>query len=256
MKDYYTILGLKRGASKDEVTAAYRKLMLQYHPDRNQGDAAAEEKAKEINEAYTAITNGAADRPQGGPRQGWGFPGFGAAGNPFADFFKQASFSSGFGPQQRGPRPGGPVRLEMKLPLLDAILGGERGVTFEVTEECGCLKPCEDCGGRGVVLVKVVGGVHMTRPCESCRGQAQQPDPACSTCSGKGQVPITRDVKLTIPEGIQAGQTLGVQGAGFPGSMGGPPGDLLVTIHVEIPKASNYGPESIEKLKDVFGGPK
>lgn len=247
MKDYYAVLGLKRGASKEEVTAAYRKLMLKYHPDRNQGNPEAEEKAKEINEAYSAISTGAAD-PK--PDAGFGHGPFRGRGyNPFEGMFDF------MGRPHTGPRQGASIKLQMQLDLMEAMVGAQKEVSFQVREECSCLRSCDACGGRGVVLVDAGGNVRMTRPCEVCRGAAQTASPSCSRCRGAGQVPLVRDVVVDIPEGTQSGQVLGVRGAGAPGSMGGPPGDLHVVVHVNIPRASEYSAEDIQKLSEILSNP-
>jgi len=249
-KDYYKVLGVSPSASKEEVSAAYKKLMFQYHPDRNQGNSEAEEKAKEVNEAYTAITSGEASQRGGEAPFPGGFPFGGFDGfNPFDFMGRAARSQSGFGPF--GPRQGNPVRLSMTVALADAIFGASSTVSFEVPDHCSCLGACAECGGVGAVLLNH-GQVQFTRPCGVCRGAGKVPVPECPKCSGSGRITISREVQVVIPEGINSGQVIGVPNAGFPGQNGGPTGDLLITISVKIPKGREFSPEKAEALRKLI----
>ncbi len=268
-KDYYDTLGVPRGASTADIKKAYRKLARKYHPDLNPGDKSAEARFKEIQEAYSVLSDpkkrsqydqfgsvgeappGAG--PQGAPFGG-GFEGFdfseGAPGGGFGnlrDFFEQMFGQRGT-PGAAGPPPGagpmaGPERGEdihysMSIGFEDAI----RGVKTRI--RLTRLVPCETCGGTGTTggagVCPVCGGsgrtmmqrgfMKFSTVCPACGGTGRAPGQECPTCRGEGRVPRTELVNVRIPAGVDTGSKVRIAGRGNAGRFGGPPGDLYITI--------------------------
>ncbi|HEX4340382.1 MAG TPA: molecular chaperone DnaJ [Polyangiaceae bacterium] len=254
-RDYYEVLGISREASDDEIRRAYKQCALKHHPDRNQGDAAAEQKFKEATEAY-AILNDKEKRPiydrfghaglEG--RGGFDFQGAGVADvlshfqDLFSDFFGGGG-GGGFGGRQRGPARGSDVRVEATITLEEAMVGTKHEVNVEGAapcEECGGTgarkgtKPqtCAQCGGAGQVGTQR-GFVMFTTACARCRGTGQTIATPCDKCKGAGGVEKRRKVVVTFPAGIDSGQRLRVPGQGMPGPPGTKPGDLYVDVDIE-----------------------
>jgi len=256
-KDYYEVLGVGRDASDAEIKKAYRKLAKQYHPDLNPGDKTAEAKFKEVNEAYEVLSD-----PQKRARYDqFGHAGvdpnsFGGAGAGFGDFdfggisdiFE--SFFGGFGRSSRsrsGPRKGADLKYSVEITFEEAAFGVEKEITISRNENCSnCggtgAKPgtspvtCKHCNGTGQIQYRQstpFGQIINTRTCDFCRGEGKVITDPCPTCSGRGKVRKTVKKKLDIPAGIDDGQTISIRGEGDPGSKGGPPGDLFVTVNVK-----------------------
>jgi molecular chaperone DnaJ len=260
--DYYEILGVSRGASQDDVKKAYRKLAMQYHPDRNKGDAAAEEKFKEVGEAYAVLSDpdkrarydrfghsmgqGMGGRPSGG-----GGPGsfeFDLS-DALRQFMEGGMFGEFFGQQQRGGRGSARVRgndIQIKLPLtLEEISEGVRK-TLKVKR----LRPCDACKGTGSaagssatecptcrgqgqvrqVSRTILGQFVNVQTCPQCHGDGKIVANPCTTCSGEGRVRKEETVHVDIPAGVSAGHYLSLRGEGNAGPRGGPAGDLIVII--------------------------
>lgn len=248
-RDYYEILGVERSASDAELKKAYRALALQNHPDRNPGDAAAEERFKEASEAY-AVLSDAEKRAQ---YDRFGHAGLGAGGGPSMDpndIFSQfgSIFEELFGGSARPRDPnaaqrGQDLQKQIVVPFRYAIEGGE--YELEIARERSCetcngtgAKPgtspvtCSTCDGRGQVLTRQ-GIFTIQTTCPTCRGAGRIIKDKCTSCGGKGTTRENATVKVRIPAGIESGQRLRVRGEGAPGRNGGPRGDLYLLIHVE-----------------------
>lgn len=253
--DPYLALGVSREATPDEIKSAYRKLARQYHPDVNPNNPEAEEKFKEISVAYAILSDpekksqfdrfGSVD-DQGGFQ---GNPGdFFQGGAGFGDLF-EAFFGAGGGGQQRargGVRDGDDIRAEATVTLREVLDGIEKKVTFRRSATCESCegtgtvdkskpKTCATCNGMGAVTQlrqTMIGSIRTQTPCPNCRGEGIQIDNPCTSCRGDGVTPKQEELFVTIPAGIEGGQTLRVGGKGGDGARGGHRGDLYVVVHV------------------------
>lgn len=255
-RDYYEVLGVSRDVDERELKKAYRKLAKKYHPDVNK-EADAEEKFKEINEAYEVLSDAdkraAYDRyGHDGPRfQNAGFDGFsgfgGFSGGGFEDIFSSmfgGGFSSG---RSTGPRQGENRYMYMNISFMDAVHGREEDIVLRVDEECDhChgsgaessedIQTCSTCGGVGRVQTQrqTPLGVFMSEGvCPTCRGLGKEITKKCHKCHGEGSVNKKVNIKLKIPAGIQNGQHLRIPKRGEKGINGGPNGDLMIEIRIE-----------------------
>ena len=250
-RDYYEVLGLQKGASKDEIKKAYRKLSKQYHPDINK-EADAADKFKEIAEAYEVLSDDQkrAHYDQFGhtdPNAGFGGGGFGGGGfGGFEDIF--SSFFGGGGRRHdpNAPRKGDDLQFRMNITFEEAIFGKETEVEIPREENCDTCngsgaKPgtspqsCSQCGGAGEINQAVdtpFGRMMNRRTCPSCRGAGKIIVEKCTTCRGNGKVQKRKKIKVTIPAGVDDGQQLRVAGQGEPGLNGGPSGDLYIVFSV------------------------
>jgi molecular chaperone DnaJ len=250
---FYEVLGVAREASPDELRRAYKQLALKHHPDRNQGNHAAEAAFKEVNEAYQILGDDEKRRMYDqfghaafdGSLGGSGFPG-GGVGDVFShmqDLFSEM-FSGGMGGfGQRQARRGGDLRVQQRLTLEEAAFGVKKEVVVHAPARCGdCggsgarsgTKPetCPHCRGAGHVS-NARGFVMFTATCPKCQGQGSVIAHPCKSCEGRGLVERPRKVVVTFPAGLDAGQRLRVPGQGLPGPGGSQPGDLYVEIDVE-----------------------
>jgi molecular chaperone DnaJ len=264
-KDYYKTLGVAKGASADEIKKSYRKLARKYHPDANKGDASAEERFKEISEAYNVLSDekrrkeydearslfGSGVRmPGSGGTAGGGY-GFdlgdlfggtaGGSGGRLGDILGGV-FGGGRTTQQTRPRRGADVETEASLSFGDAIDGAT--VSLRLAGE----GPCKECMGTGAKAGTVprvcptcegsgqasrnLGSFAFSEPCKTCRGRGLVVDDPCPVCSGSGRAMSTRTIQARIPAGVGDGQRIKLKGKGAPGERGGPPGDLYVRVHV------------------------
>ena len=258
-RDYYEVLGVEKNASDSEIKKAYRKLAMKYHPDQNPGDKSAEEKFKEVNEAYEVLSNSekkalydqygfAGVDPNFNPNAGFGgfgggFGGFGDLGDIFGDFFGGGASSSG---RRTGPSKGQNVVAEIEISFEDAAFGCDQQITYSRVEPCatchgtGCRdgaepETCSYCNGRGTVRTQQnFMGMTMqsSQPCPKCGGAGKIIKDPCNTCKGKGKVRRNKTIKVKVPAGIDDGQSFRVRDEGNTGSNGGPNGDLLVTVNV------------------------
>ena len=258
-RDYYEVLGVEKGASADEIKKAYRKLAMKYHPDRNPGDKTAEEKFKEVGEAYEILSDddkrarydqygfAGVDPNFGAGAGGYGggfggFDGFGDLGDIFGEFFGGGRTR---GSGQSAPRRGENIMSRLELTFEEAAFGCEKEVTTPRIENCaacnctgsadGVVETCSRCRGTGQERVtQNFMGMQMqsTTTCSQCGGRGKIIKTPCNTCKGKGKVRRNNKVKVKIPAGVDSGQSVRVRGEGNVGSNGAPNGDLLVEIRI------------------------
>lgn len=271
-RDYYEILEVSKSATAEEIKKAYRKVALKYHPDRNQGDKAAEEKFKEAAEAYEVLSD-SQKRAQydqfghaasqggfggGGYSQGnmedifrnfgdiFGGGGGGGGFDPFETFFGGGGGRQQSGGRTRGKR-GTNLRIKVKLTLQDVVHGVNKTLKLKKQVTChtcsgsgakdaSSVSKCSVCGGTGVmrkVTNTILGQMQTSTTCYQCNGSGQQITKKCGTCNGLGVEYAEETLDINIPAGVQEGMQLSVSGKGNAGEQGGPAGDLIVAIEVE-----------------------
>jgi molecular chaperone DnaJ len=260
-KDYYQALGVSDDASADDIKKAYRKLARENHPDANPDDPSAEQRFKDVGEAYAVLSDASKRREydelrrlgaagfvggNGGARGGDPFAG-GFAGGDLGDLlgqmFGQGAGARGGARAPRRARRGRDLRAEVHLTFEDALAGVR--TTLRVTGDGACdtcqgsgaapgTSPvrCETCGGRGQVTVDQ-GPFSFAQPCATCGGRGQRIQTPCATCAGSGRVVKPRQLTVKVPAGVKDGAVVRVAGRGGPGTDGGPAGDVLVTVRVE-----------------------
>lgn len=244
-RDYYEILGVKKGASDAELKKAYRKLALQYHPDRNPGDKASEERFKEINEAYACLSDPQkrAYYDQFGVAEGIGAgTGFGGFGDIFEDIFGDF-FGTFTGRTRTRAQRGIDLRYDLDISFEESAFGVEkrikvpRWVTCSTCEGSGS-KPgkgpitCTTCKGTGQIRYQQ-GFFSVSRTCSRCHGEGKIITEPCPECGGKKKTERERIISVKIPAGVETGSRLKLTGEGELGSFGGPPGDLYIIINVK-----------------------
>ncbi|NLC76761.1 MAG: molecular chaperone DnaJ [Clostridia bacterium] len=258
-RDYYEVLGVSREATQEEIKKAYRKLTRKYHPDVNPGDKEAEEKFKEITEAYEVLgdeqkranydrfghagTDGAGFGGGFGGFQGTGFGGF---EDIFDMFFGGSGFGGGGRSATRRPQRGADLRYDLSSSFEEAAFGTKKDISIPRTETCTTCggsgaapgttpTSCHVCGGSGQVQTTQntpFGRFQSIRTCHHCHGTGEVITSPCGTCHGQGRVRRTRKISITIPAGVDTGSRLRVSGEGEAGTLGGPSGDLYVIIKV------------------------
>ena len=259
-RDFYEVLGVKKGASEDELKKAYRKLAKENHPDLHPGDKECEARFKEINEAYEVLSDpdkrakydqfghAAFDPSQGFGGGGFGgFEGFGGFGDIFSDIFGGGfGFGGGGGRNPNAPRKGDNLRATVNIKFEEAAFGVKKEVFVSKIEQCpdckgtGCAEGttaevCPDCKGTGSVRTTQrtpFGMAQSTAPCSKCRGTGKIIHQPCPTCRGMGNIRKQHKISVSVPAGIDDGQTISLRGQGNSGANGGPQGDMLVTIIV------------------------
>ena len=253
-KDYYETLGIERGASDEEIKKAFKKAALKYHPDRNPDNKAAEDKFKEMNEAYQVLSNpekksnydqyGTADAGGSGFDASSGFGGFGGGG--FGDIFGDI-FGGGFSQRnQNGPQKGADLEYNLNLSFEESVFGAEKEVSVTRNEKCGeCSgsgakagttpKTCDKCGGNGQIKVQrntAFGSFASMSTCDKCGGKGKIIAEPCRICHGSGKQRKNRKIKINVPGGVDTGNVMPLRGQGEQGEKGGPAGDLYINIRV------------------------
>lgn len=280
-EDYYKILGISKGASKDEIKKAYRELAHQYHPDKQGGD---EKKFKEINEAYQVLSNDqkraqydqfGAVFGQSGASEGWQgvdfedlFGGFsaqgsprGEAGGPTGGWDLGDIFSAfGGGRARRYKTKAQDISVDLELTLEDIYKGLKKDIKIRKSVECSncrgtggesgsALKKCSTCGGSGEVHQTqrtIFGSFSRVSTCSSCQGEGEIPEKICSKCRGRGVINDIETIPISVPFGIDDGQIIKLEGQGETGGKGTVPGDLYVRIHLKKHR------EFVKKGDDIY----
>jgi len=261
-QDYYEALGTQKGADDAELKRAYRQMAKKYHPDANPGDKAAEEKFKEVNEAYSVLSDEqkrAAYDQYGhaafdGTAGGGGFNGMNMDfdmgdifGSVFGDFFGGGGGRS----RQTGPQRGSDVQVNIQIEFEESIFGVDREISLTIDDHCDTCggtgaKPgtvaesCRHCGGSGQERFQqqtMFGTMTSVRACSICRGEGKIIKSPCEKCAGKGIMRKSKKIIVTVPKGIDNGQSIPFKGKGAAGGHGGPKGDLYVKVYVKPHKA-------------------
>ena len=252
-RDYYDVLGVNKSSTADQIKSAYRKLAVKYHPDKNKGDKAAEEKFKEASEAYHVLSNN--ERKQSydnfghsafengaGGRSGFG--NFDFSSN-FSDIFEDF-FGEGFGGGRRSRRSnnrGSDLRYDLSITLEEAYTGKKQDIKFSTSEKCDTCKgngskpghdagSCSMCGGHGQVRSSQ-GFFTVQQTCPQCSGSGEEITNPCSSCGGQGKKQASKRLSVTIPKGVDDGTRIRLAGKGEAGSRGGSNGDLYLFINVD-----------------------
>ena len=287
-RDYYEVLGVDRGADDSTIKSAYRKLAKKYHPDVNPGDKEAEKKFKEASEAYAVLSDAekrkqydqfghAAFENGGGGAGGYGgFSGFDGAdmGDIFGDIFGDLFGGGGRRRANNGPMKGANVRAGVRVTFEEAVFGCEKELDLNLKETCETChgtgarpgtqpETCPKCHGEGQVVYtqqSMFGMVRNVQTCPDCQGTGKIIKDKCTDCHGTGYVSKHKKIQVSIPAGIDNGQSIRIRGKGEPGTNGGPRGDLLVEVIVERhPKFQRqdttiYSTEPISFTQAALGG--
>jgi molecular chaperone DnaJ len=276
-RDYYDVLGVSREAGDDEIKKAFRKLARELHPDVNRHDPAAEERFKEVAEAYEVLSD--QDRRSIYDRYGHeglrsggfepNFANFGSVTDIFEMFFGGGDFGSIFGGRaaRGGPARGPDAAVELSLTLAEVASGVSRAVEVELSATCSTchgngaqpgtpIETCTRCEGTGQlqsVSRSVFGQLVRTEPCDVCGGEGKIARTPCEQCGGRGHELLTRTLTVDIPRGIEDGQRVRLSGKGHAGARGGPPGDLYLLVHVQAdPRFERHGEDLVTRLDVPF----
>ncbi len=255
-RDLYEVLGLQKGADEKQIKSAFRKLAIKYHPDKNPGDKEAEEKFKEINEAYQVLSDpqkkaqydqfGTTDFNAGGAGAGYNAQDFGDFGDIFESFFG-GGFGGGGSRRRTGPRRGADIEYRLDLTFEEAVFGADKDISVTRTEDCDVCggsgaktnsrpETCKTCHGSGTVRVQrqtLFGNMVQEAVCHTCGGSGEIITDPCDSCKGKGQVRQRRKISVKVPAGVDTGNVMPLRGQGDKGAKGGPHGDLHVVLNVK-----------------------
>jgi len=254
-RDYCEVLGVDKSSDEDTIKKAYRQLAKKYHPDMNPGDAEAEVKFKEVNEAYDVLSDPdkkakydqyghAAFDPASGA--GAGFGGFGDFGFDINDIFSSFFGGGGGSSRRNGPVRGSNITVRLTLTFEEAVFGCKKEITYQKVQKCAeCSgtgaakgtspKTCDHCRGTGFVTVQqrtMMGMMQTRRECDHCKGTGKIVETPCGECKGSGYTRVTKKLDVNIPAGIDDGQQIGLRGQGSDSANGGGPGDLNIIISV------------------------
>ena len=268
-KDYYETLGIKKGATEDEIKSAFHKMAMKYHPDRNPGDASAEEKFKEVNEAYSVLSDpdkkakydrfgfagvdpsyGAGEGGFSGGFGGSGFRGFSSSDFGFDDigdiFNMFTGGGSSYSTTRNGPRRGADIQKRMTISFEEAAFGVKK--TIKITKDCECeackgtgakdgtaKHTCPQCNGTGTATTvqnTILGTMRRTGTCPTCNGKGYVIDTKCPKCYGSGTINKSVNINVDIPAGVDNDSVITLRGQGEPGTKGGSPGDLFLVLTV------------------------
>ena len=254
-RDYYDVLGIKRGAGDSDIKSAFRRLAKEHHPDRNPGDASAEQKFKEINEAYEVLKDeqkraaydqfGHAAFEGGGPRGPGGFgPDFSSSmSDIFDDLFGEFMGGRRGGRQRSARERGADLRYNMEITLAEAFVGKQAQIRVPTSVTCETCSgsgaragsrptTCQTCGGAGKVRASQ-GFFTIERTCPACQGRGETIDDPCPACHGHGRVTKERTLAVSIPPGVEDGTRIRLAGEGEAGQRGGPTGDLYIFLSIK-----------------------
>ncbi|MBE6629347.1 MAG: molecular chaperone DnaJ [Ruminococcaceae bacterium] len=258
-RDYYEVLGVEKGADEATLKKAYRKLAKQYHPDMNPDNKEAEQKFKEVNEAYAVLSDsekraqydqfGHAAFEAGGGGGGAGFGGFGDFGDIFSSFFGGGfgGFGGGDGMRRNGPMRGEDIGARISVTFEEAAFGVKREISYNRICHCpdcggsGAAKgtqpeTCTKCRGSGRMrVVQRLGGMQFQSEtaCDACRGSGKIIKTPCQNCNGKGLIRVTKKLEVSVPAGIDDGERIALRGQGNDGKNGGSAGDLIIQVMVK-----------------------
>ncbi|MBW2998229.1 molecular chaperone DnaJ [Candidatus Woesearchaeota archaeon] len=272
-KNYYETLGVKKGATKEEIKKAYKKMAKKHHPDLNNHSKESEEKFKEVNEAFSVLNDDTKRQnyDQFGSAEGFGDQGFGGFkqgqggfGGGFQDFdlgdIFEGFFGGGFGSRKKSRRrKGTDLRFDIEITLEEAAFGVEKNVKIPKLDTCnscngtgsedGDVETCGTCNGLGNVIAQQrthFGTMQVQKTCPECHGEGQKIKNPCKICDGHGRVHVEKKVKIKIPEGVDNGTRLRISGEGEAGERGTPSGDLYVFINVKPHK------EFVRRHDDIY----
>jgi molecular chaperone DnaJ len=250
-RDYYEVLGVGKNATEQELKQAYRKMAIQFHPDKNPGNQEAEEKFKEINEAYQVLSStelrarydSYGHAGVGAGAAGAGFSGFAGFEDILGDLFGFGDIFGARGGRRQGPRRGSDLRYDIEITLEEAAQGIKTKIRVPRLELCDLCNgtgaaegssptQCTTCGGRGQVT-RQQGFFSVSRTCSTCRGTGKVIRDVCRGCRGEGRVEHEKTLEVKIPAGVETGSRLRMTGEGEAGELGGVRGDLYVMIHVK-----------------------